>query len=393
MICSFCNGPLLFGKVTCSKCGMICTSNSPGGSVKEEDFVDAFDVDAMAVERIVTGLAPCDECWGGGFVPTSITLLGGAPGAGKTTLLLQLSILFAQITKKPTYYISAEQDKGELKMTLNRFGMNLERGQLRVLNKMGAGGEIDITVFKKVPPGMIILDSVSALCGKDKELQIAVCKRYKQYAVEHKAPVFLIAHMTKEHDFAGMMALQHEVDTLATLFPDDGDNPEHHGRREMQAWKNRNGPTHKIFYLVMTAAGLVALPPEPEKKKRASRDLEEDDLEEDDLEEEDLEEERPRSRGKVKPPAEKISVDGQELVLMKKTSSKSMKLPVRAPFRPLPPEPPTAAQRAKAAKAKKARGKPRVASKEASKASKGTKGLFPRVVGKSPGESGKSRSR
>lgn len=248
----------------CQRCGEYSPNSSDGmigEAVKEEDFIDAMDVEASTVERIITG-GPWDECWGGGYVPTSITLLGGAPGAGKTTLLMQMSILFAEKTKKPTYYISAEQDKGELKMTLQRINLPFERGQLRMLKKFGAGGSIDEHTLDKTPPGMLILDSVSALCGNDKHAQIAVAKRYKQYAVKYQAPTFLIAHMTKESDFAGLMALQHEVDTLVTLFPEDD------GLRHMKAWKNRYGPTHAEYKLLMTERGLVSPPPKGDKKRK-----------------------------------------------------------------------------------------------------------------------------
>lgn len=252
-------------KMMCVRCGdwspNAGDAATVGDTVKEDDFMDAVDVEASTVERIVTG-GPWDDVWGGGFVPTSITLLGGAPGAGKSTLLLQLSISIAQLTKRPTYYISAEQDKGELKMTLQRINLPLERGQLRVLKKMGAGGTIDEGVMDRTPPGMIILDSVSALCGNDKHTQIAVAKRYKQYAVKYKAPTFLIAHMTKESDFAGLMALQHEVDTLVTLFPEED------GIRHAKAWKNRFGATHLEYKLLMTPNGLVAVPPEEKKGKK-----------------------------------------------------------------------------------------------------------------------------
>ncbi len=38
-----------------------------------------------------SGLAELDRVLGGGFVPGSVTLLGGDPGIGKSTLLLQVA--------------------------------------------------------------------------------------------------------------------------------------------------------------------------------------------------------------------------------------------------------------------------------------------------------------
>jgi DNA repair protein RadA/Sms len=268
-LCRTCGAHLDYHVMLCQRCGEWTPNGADGvigEAVKESDFIDACDVDAQTIERLVTG-GPWDEAWGGGFVPSSSTLLGGAPGSGKTTMLLQLSRQIALLTRKPTYYISAEQDKGELKLTIERMSLGLERGQLRLLNKFGMGGSIDEPTLDKTPPGMIILDSVSALCGNDKHAQIAVAKRYKQYAIKYKAPTFLIAHMTKESDFAGLMALQHEVDTLVTLFPEED------GLRHLKAWKNRFGPTHAEYKLLMTAHGLVTPPPKPEKRRKGARSL------------------------------------------------------------------------------------------------------------------------
>ena len=49
------------------------------------------DVKVKSFERIKTGIAEFDNMIGGGIVPGSLTLLGGAPGIGKSTLMLQLS--------------------------------------------------------------------------------------------------------------------------------------------------------------------------------------------------------------------------------------------------------------------------------------------------------------
>jgi predicted ATP-dependent serine protease len=200
-------------------------------------------------ERIVTG-GPWDPIWGGGFVPTSITLCGGPPGSGKTTLLLQLLSKLAEMSGKTAYYLSAEQSIGEIKMMAERVGIkNLH--QFRVLTSIGAGAEISAELMKKDPPCAIVLDSLTALVGKDAHAGVVIARRFKQYALGQKCPVFLIAHMTKEQDFAGLMTVQHDVDALVTLTP-QGD-----GTREGRAWKNRFGPTHTDYVLQMTEHGFV----------------------------------------------------------------------------------------------------------------------------------------
>src|SRR6188508_2255220 len=44
------------------------------------------DVSAPAVDRLRTGVDELDRVLGGGLVPGSLVLLGGAPGIGKSTL-------------------------------------------------------------------------------------------------------------------------------------------------------------------------------------------------------------------------------------------------------------------------------------------------------------------
>lgn len=260
--CIHCGHPMIPNKGLCQKCGGFSFSETGnvGGAVGKKQTTTLDQVSATSVDRIVTG-GPWDVAWGGGFVPTSITLLGGAPGAGKTTLLLQLSSVFAKITGKRSFYLSAEQPAGELRITADRLKIdNIER--LRVLTDFGTGAEIEEELFKDDPPGMIILDSITSLCGKDAHAAIVICKRYRDYASKYKAPAFLIAHMTKEGDFAGLMTLQHEVSTLVTLFPEED------GSRVLKPWKNRFGPTHGEYKLIMTQTGLAAMPEKAERGKK-----------------------------------------------------------------------------------------------------------------------------
>lgn len=514
--CSVCSCPLLSGKMTCLKCGAITVSDSPGGTVREEDFMDVMDVEAMAVPRIVTG-EWWDEAFNGGFVPTCSTLLGGSPGAGKglelrtplplfsggfvemgevapgaelidadgvrtrvlacsdvhrlpcfdvtfsdgavltadidhqwlvsdsrrresvvttpelmprsttvaarvpdwqssrekwrhvvsvrevpsvptrcvsvdspsrtylagrgmipthnTTWLIQVGVVVAKITGRPTYLISAEQDKGELKMTIDRLQLPLERGMLRVLKKMGAGGSIDEEIFKQFPPGMLILDSVTALCGKDKEAQVAVGRLYKQYSIKYKAPSFLISHMTKEGDMAGMLTMQHDCDCIASFFACDNERSRYHGMPALELHKYRFGPTHKEWQLIMTPLGLVRAPAEKLKK---SDDVEEVIMQatakaQEKIIAKAMEAETARRRGTVAVPAaldgspSASAVSATAALVISKTTSRKLAL-VRPPLpRAVAEEEPSAAERAaafRATKKKDIEGKTRTTSVE-----------------------------
>jgi DNA repair protein RadA/Sms len=248
----------------CDDCGEWDSSGTAAiGSISEAKTTTLDRVEAMEVERIVTG-GPWDPAWGGGIVPTSTTLMGGSAGLGKSTMIFQVASRVAEITGKRSYFLSAEQGPGEIRIMANRLQIpNLDR--IRVMSEFGSGAEVDEGLLKRDPPGMFVVDSISALVGKDVHAAIIIARRFKQYSTRFKAPTVLICHMTKENDFAGLTSLQHEVDTLMTLFAND------EGQRELKSWKNRFGPTFAEYPLVMTELGLFAPPPKPEKPDKKSK--------------------------------------------------------------------------------------------------------------------------
>lgn len=263
----------------CRYCGY-WTSSDTGAitGVNEQKVVMLDAVEAVSIERIQTG-GVWDQALGGGIVPSSAVLAGGAAGQGKTTMLLQIASAIARIRGRKSYFFSAEQAPGEIKLTAERLQIpNMQ--DFLVLASFGSGADIDEELLKKYPPAMFVVDSISALCGKDTHAALAIAKRYKQYSIKHQAPSFLICHMTKEHDYAGLMALQHEVDTLITIFREDSDRTLHKLLREgypeamltdlrtLTPWKNRYGPTGQDYHLMMTAHGLQGLPPPPGKKEK-----------------------------------------------------------------------------------------------------------------------------
>jgi hypothetical protein len=238
-----------------------------------------------------------------------------------TTGLIQILSSLATLTGRRAYLLSAEQGPGDLRLTADRLQLpNLER--FRVLSEFGVGAEIDEELLKEDPPAGMVVDSISALCGKDVHAAIAIAKTYKKYSVKYKAPAFLICHMTKEHDYAGLMALQHEVDALVTIFPEDD------GIRHLKPWKNRNGSTHSEYELVMTETGLFApLPKEKKGKGKGKVMVAVAAKLEPLLEEEPIPSPLPRpirrERHPAKPPPKIIELDGQTLVRKPRKGEKS----------------------------------------------------------------------
>ena len=345
-VCRNCGDLLPYSKVLCRKCGHF-TPNDGGsliGSVSKAKTTTLDQVAAETVARATVG-EPWDECWGGGgIVWASSTLVGGPPGSGKTTGMIQILSKLAELTGRRSYMLSAEQSPGDIRITAERLCIpNIDR--FRVLSEFGVGADVDEELLKEDPPAAFLVDSVSALVGKDAHAGIAIAKTYKKLAIKHKAPAFIICHMTKEHDFAGLMALQHEVDTLVTIFPEDD------GSRHMKPWKNRFGPTHGEYKLIMTPRGLVAAPKKGEKQQRHLRlvaPIEE-------------EQEAPRVRRAQVAVPDAIHVDGQKLVRRKaKKDDRAKAIEGEALKKKRPAMPKVITSKVKSEKARAKKAKPKV---------------------------------
>ncbi len=317
--CVFCTSPMLPGTMLCRKCGSINASETGNiRGVSQSNVVPFSEIKAAEIQRVRIG-GRWDTVFGGGLVPTSCILFSGMAGGGKTTILLQKASRYAEVTGKVAYMFSAEQASEEVKITIERLQIpNPDR--IMGLKEFGAGAEIDEELFKKHPPCLIILDSVSALCGKDTHAALEVIKRYKKYSVKYRAATFLICHMNKEGDMAGLYSLQHEVDTLVTISPADGDDPtcyHHPDFRKLDVWKNRYGPACKENWFQMTSTGLMDAPEPPEKKNKKKMFVEVPPVVE------AAPEPPPREKRAAKPAPDEIKVDGQRLVRKKKDTSRA----------------------------------------------------------------------
>src|SRR5919197_6686140 len=70
------------------------------------------DVRAPAVERLGTGIAELDRVLGGGLVPGSLVLLGGAPGIGKSTLA-GMALANVAASGQQVLYVSGEESAAQ----------------------------------------------------------------------------------------------------------------------------------------------------------------------------------------------------------------------------------------------------------------------------------------
>lgn len=288
MKCTLCDHELPPNKAKCTYCGKWNTTALAGdeivkSGVEGEEADGSISLNRVKSEeaaRIKSG--PWDHMWGSttrldgtiesGIVQTSTTLIAGLPGAGKTTLLLQLESNFALSLKgdDECLYIAAEQALPEIKLTADRLeldamGKNLKRnGNSRIQMVPALGGTANIgNILKRRKPRLVVLDSLQGLCGKDESAQMEVCDIVKKYAVDIKAPIIIVCQVTKEGEMAGVMTLQHHVDTTMTIAPDPELIVEDEAVRVQDIMKNRFGRAFIQQEYIMTARGLkIYIPPE-----------------------------------------------------------------------------------------------------------------------------------
>lgn len=255
--CRRCNAEFDKGKMQCPSCSYwntVIVTNP-----EDDKTVLLSDTDGAVVTRISTG--PWDPCWGfhvddfgarfEGTVTTSVTLVGGVPGAGKSTLALQMANHIAGSTGREVLYISAEESNAEIRSRAKR--LRLVNQKLIRLIPIGVAVELGGIMMHRKPVALIA-DSLPKI-APDQADAVSFCEKLKGYAIELCCPVIIIDHVTKEEELAGLMALQHAVDTtlLFTVYPDEV--------RELKTVKNRNGPSGVRVLLNMTEQGLMLRDP------------------------------------------------------------------------------------------------------------------------------------
>jgi DNA repair protein RadA/Sms len=210
-----------------------------------------------ASEPMPTGDVELDRVLGGGFVPGSVTVLGGEPGVGKSTLLLQA--LSDQAARGGTcLYVTAEESARQVALRAERLGvvapslwLVAETSLAQVLRHIEA-----------LRPDVVVVDSIQTVFDPEMSSapgsvgQVRGCAH--RLVVEAKTrgvTVVLVGHVTKEGGLAGPRVLEHLVDTVLAF-----DGERHHALRMLRALKHRFGSTHELGLYEMGERGLVGVP-------------------------------------------------------------------------------------------------------------------------------------
>lgn len=260
--CVYCGFRFPKDKDLCPSCKMAqdegANLGDNDGIISLEDVEGGEDED---VPRISTG--PWDISFGPGPTPPNcdfkqgipipgLIAIGGAPGAGKSTLALQiLAGIIAATEDRDVLYVSKEEGSRAIKARAVRLG--LPPGIRKRIRIYPQELEVDLgLVLQKYKPCAVIIDSIQRVAF-DIEDQVAFVQTLRPYAEELQAPFLIISHVNKDLDIAGLMALQHEVDTIMMFTIPTMDSEV----RELVPMKNRFGEANFVKHLLMTPKGLV----------------------------------------------------------------------------------------------------------------------------------------
>jgi DNA repair protein RadA/Sms len=211
-------------------------------------------VEAPHVERMRTGIGELDRVLGGGLVPGSLVLIGGAPGIGKSTLTTG-ALGNLEAAGRGSLYVSGEESAAQVKLRAERLGP----AALGVPIVAETDLETVLATIESERPEVCVVDSVQvlhdpALSGSPGSVgQVReVAGRLMRLAKEGGVAVILVGHVTKEGAIAGPRVLEHLVDCVLSF---EGERERTY--RTLRALKNRFGSTNEVGVFEMREHGLI----------------------------------------------------------------------------------------------------------------------------------------
>ena len=233
-------------------------AGSGGGSARSGGRaltpVPLRDVQAPRVQRLGTGIGEFDRVLGGGVVPGSLVLIGGAPGIGKSTITTAALANLSAAGHK-VLYISGEESAAQVRLRAERLGAHA----LGVPIVAETDLESVAATLEQERPDVCVVDSVQVLYdpgltgapGSVSQVR-EVAGRLMRIAKERGIATLLVGHVTKEGSLAGPRVLEHLVDCVLSF---EGERERTY--RTLRALKNRFGSTNEVGVFEMHEHGLV----------------------------------------------------------------------------------------------------------------------------------------
>src|SRR6478736_196648 len=262
--CSECGHSALTWTGQCSGCGAwnsLEQVSAPagrsgrGGAAKPAGGpkpVPLREVQAERSARLGTGIAELDRVLGGGLVPGSLILLGGAPGIGKSTLA-GMALANIGAAGNEVIYVSGEESAAQVRRRAERLG----EAALSVPMLAEPSLESVLSALEAERPAACVIDSVQTLAVPDSApgsvgAVRAATSALLEIAKRLDVTLILIGHVTKEGSLAGPRALEHLVDCVLHF-----EGERERTFRTLRALKNRFGATSEVGVFEMKQGGLV----------------------------------------------------------------------------------------------------------------------------------------
>jgi DNA repair protein RadA/Sms len=210
------------------------------------------EVDLQDVPRFSSGFAEFDRVLGGGIVPGSAILIGGAPGAGKSTLLLQLMCGLAE--HGSALYVTGEESLQQVAMRAQRLG--LPSSKLNMLAETNV--ETVCLLAQQEKPRIMVIDSIQVMHLADIQSAPGSVSQVREsaafltrFAKQYNIAIIMVGHVTKDGSLAGPKVLEHCIDCSVML---EGDTDSRY--RTLRGNKNRFGPVNELGVFAMTGQGM-----------------------------------------------------------------------------------------------------------------------------------------
>jgi DNA repair protein RadA/Sms len=268
-VCSACGNQSPRWEGRCNGCGewntLVEERKSTGGGSGSRSTAAArraavqpmvlAEVKTAEQPRLSTGIGELDAVLGGGIVPGSLVLLGGAPGIGKSTLTTMVLANLVASGRK-TLYVSAEESAAQVRLRAERLATE---GALRIPVIAETDLHAVLATLEQERPEVCVIDSVQTLHSEELSGAAGSVGQVREVAGEimrvakaREIAVLLVGHVTKEGSLAGPRVLEHMVDCVVQF---EGERERTY--RTVRAIKNRFGSTNEAGVFEMRDDGLV----------------------------------------------------------------------------------------------------------------------------------------